>query len=145
MPTDYPSNLTREQYELLRELLPPSKPGGRPREVDLWEILNAIFYVLVEGIRWRGFTERFSGLVNGLIPIFATGNRMGLGCKFMTVFIPRTDSRRGVLGVLQRPLLTAKVSKQQPGSVTRSATTVANRLRVVNGSSSSIPWDGCCG
>lgn len=49
----YPSNLTRNQYALLRTLLPPSKPGGRPRKVDLYEILNAIFYVLLEGIRWR--------------------------------------------------------------------------------------------
>jgi len=30
-------------------LLPAAKPGGRPREVDLWDVLNAIFYVLVEG------------------------------------------------------------------------------------------------
>jgi len=44
----YPSNLTRAQYELLSEMIPKAKPGGRPREVDMWEILNAIFYVLVE-------------------------------------------------------------------------------------------------
>ena len=59
MRTDYPSNLSYEQYELLRELLPPPKPGGRPREVDMWEILNAIFYVLVEGIHWRSLPSDF--------------------------------------------------------------------------------------
>jgi putative transposase len=32
-------------------LLPAAKPGGRPREVDLWDVLNAIFYVLVEGVQ----------------------------------------------------------------------------------------------
>jgi len=32
-------------------MIPKAKPGGRPREVDMWEILNAIFYVLVEGVR----------------------------------------------------------------------------------------------
>ncbi len=49
----YPSNLTLAQYELLNDLLPGAKPGGRPREVELWDILNAIFYILVEGVRWR--------------------------------------------------------------------------------------------
>jgi transposase len=55
----YPSNLTRDQYEFLRGLLPGPKPGGRPREVDLWEILNAIFYILVEGVRWRALPGDF--------------------------------------------------------------------------------------
>ncbi|MBE9108177.1 IS5 family transposase [Nodosilinea sp. LEGE 07298] len=53
MSKDYPSNLTRDQYELLSDLLPAAKPGGRPRSVDLWEILNAIMYLLVEGVQWR--------------------------------------------------------------------------------------------
>ena len=55
----YPSNLTQEQYELLSDLIPEAKPGGRPRSVEMWEILNAIFYVLVEGIRWRSLPGDF--------------------------------------------------------------------------------------
>ena len=41
----YPSNLTRVQYEFLSDMIPEPKPGGRKREVDMWEVLNAIFYV----------------------------------------------------------------------------------------------------
>jgi Putative transposase of IS4/5 family (DUF4096) len=41
----YPSNLTRAQYEFLSDLIPKPKPGGRKREVDMWEVLNAIFYI----------------------------------------------------------------------------------------------------
>ena len=37
----YPSNLTRAQYELLEELMPKPKPGGRPRSTDMWEVFNA--------------------------------------------------------------------------------------------------------
>jgi transposase len=55
----YPSNLTREQFEFLRDLLPEAKPGGRPRSVDLWDVLNAILYVLVEGVRWRSLPGDF--------------------------------------------------------------------------------------
>ena len=49
----YPSDLTNKQWELLSPLLPAAKPGGRPRTVELREILNAILYVLRTGCAWR--------------------------------------------------------------------------------------------
>jgi len=49
----YSSHLTEEQFELIQPLIPPAKPGGRPREVDMWEILNAIFYIVTQGCKWR--------------------------------------------------------------------------------------------
>ena len=49
----YSSNLTQAQFELIEPLIPPAKPGGRPREVDMWAILNAILYVVVQGVKWR--------------------------------------------------------------------------------------------
>jgi putative transposase len=52
MSKSYPSNLSLAEYEVLSDLLPEAKPGGRRREVDLWDVLNAIFYILVEGVRW---------------------------------------------------------------------------------------------
>jgi transposase len=55
----YPSNLTLAEYELLSDLLPEAKPGGRPRSVELWDVLNAIFYLLVEGVRWRALPGDF--------------------------------------------------------------------------------------
>ncbi len=55
----YPSNLTRAESEFLSDLIPDPKPGGRPRTVEMWEVLNAIFYVLVEGCRWRSLPGDF--------------------------------------------------------------------------------------
>jgi putative transposase len=55
----YPSNLTLDQYEMLSDLIPEPKAGGRPRTVDLWEVLNGIFYILVEGVRWRALPGDF--------------------------------------------------------------------------------------
>jgi putative transposase len=52
-PRRYPSDLTRTQWERLKPLLPPARPGGRPREVDLREILNGIFYIARGGCAWR--------------------------------------------------------------------------------------------
>lgn len=55
----YPSDLTRAQYEFLSDMIPEPKPGGRKREVDMWSVLNAIFYVLLEGVRWRALPGEF--------------------------------------------------------------------------------------
>ena len=49
----YPSDLTDEQWEILGPLLPPAKPGGRPRTVDLREVVNGILYLLRSGCPWR--------------------------------------------------------------------------------------------
>jgi putative transposase len=48
----YPSDLTDEQWALIEPLLPPAKPGGRPREVDLREVVNALFYQARTGCQW---------------------------------------------------------------------------------------------
>ena len=42
----YPSDLTDAEWTLLAPLLPAAKPGGRPRSVELREIVNAISYWL---------------------------------------------------------------------------------------------------
>jgi putative transposase len=52
-PTTYPSDLSDEQWTILAPLLPARKPRGRPREVDLRAVLNAIFYVMRTGCQWR--------------------------------------------------------------------------------------------
>jgi putative transposase len=49
----YPTDLTDAEWTILDPLIPSSKPGGRPRKVDMREIMNAIFYVLRGGIAWR--------------------------------------------------------------------------------------------
>jgi putative transposase len=49
----YPSDLTDGQWKGIEPLLPPAKPGGRPRKVKLREILNGIFYVVRSGCSWR--------------------------------------------------------------------------------------------
>ena len=48
----YGSDLTDQQWELIEDLIPPAKPGGRPRRVSMREVLNAIMYVLRSGCAW---------------------------------------------------------------------------------------------
>lgn len=55
----YTSDMTDEEWELIRPLMPPKWTGGRPREVDLREIVNAIFYLVRNGCQWRDIPEGF--------------------------------------------------------------------------------------
>jgi transposase len=49
----YPSDLTDAEWVLVAPLIPPARRGGRPRKVDVREVLNAIFYVLNTGCHWN--------------------------------------------------------------------------------------------
>jgi putative transposase len=48
----YPSDLRDEQWELIEVVIPAAKSGGRPREVDLREIINAMLYINRSGCQW---------------------------------------------------------------------------------------------
>jgi len=45
--------LTDDQWRLLQPLIPPAKPGGRPRTTDMRRMLDSLFYVLRTGCQWR--------------------------------------------------------------------------------------------
>jgi putative transposase len=47
----YPSDLTEDQWELIRASIPVYKVG-RPRQVDMREVINAIFYLNRSGCQW---------------------------------------------------------------------------------------------
>jgi putative transposase len=49
----YTTDLTDEEWQILKPLLPPAKSGGRPRKYPLREVLNGIQYVLRAGCAWR--------------------------------------------------------------------------------------------
>src|SRR5437867_3171221 len=51
----YPSDLTDEQWAIVEPMIPPAKQnaqGGRPRKVDLREVLNTLFYQNRSGCQW---------------------------------------------------------------------------------------------
>jgi putative transposase len=48
----YPTDLTDAQWEIIEPLLPPAKHGGRPREVNLREVVNTILYLNRTGCQW---------------------------------------------------------------------------------------------
>ena len=53
----YPSDLTDTEWALVASLIRPAKRGGRPRKVDVREVLNAVFYVLATGCQWSALPK----------------------------------------------------------------------------------------
>jgi len=57
--TTYPSGLTDEQWKLIEPQIPASKPGGRPRTVDMREVIDGILYLNRTGRSWRMLPHEF--------------------------------------------------------------------------------------
>ena len=55
----YPSDVTGEEWELIKPQIAPAKRGGRKRAVDEREIVNAIMYALSTGCQWRALPKDF--------------------------------------------------------------------------------------
>lgn len=56
--TDYQSDVSDEQWQILEKLLPASKRRGRPPLERRW-VLNAMLYVLWTGCPWRAMPRDF--------------------------------------------------------------------------------------
>lgn len=48
----YSTDLTDKQWAILEPLIPTAKHGGHPREVDMREVLNTLFYLIRTGCQW---------------------------------------------------------------------------------------------
>jgi putative transposase len=55
----YKSDLSDREWEIIEPLIPPVKPGGHPRTVDMREVVNAIFYLLRTGCSWEMLPHDF--------------------------------------------------------------------------------------
>lgn len=58
-PTNYPTDLTDEQWKILRKLLPQPSHRGAPQRVDRRAVVDAILYVLRSGCAWRLLPHEF--------------------------------------------------------------------------------------
>lgn len=59
LPQSYPSDVSDEQWAIIQPLCPLPLPGGRPRKVDLRQVINAIFYVNRTGCQWSQLPHDF--------------------------------------------------------------------------------------
>lgn len=89
----YSSDLTDEEWQIVEPLLPEDKPVGRLREVDLRDILNAIFYRVDNGVKWRNLPPDF-GAWQTVYGYFRVWVRLGVWQRINAVLL--RDVRRSV-------------------------------------------------
>ncbi len=53
----YESDLTDEEWAEIAPLIPPAKPGGNKRTVNLREVVNGLMYILSTGCQWRAIPK----------------------------------------------------------------------------------------
>jgi transposase len=49
----YPTDLSDQERDVIKHLVPEAKPGGRPEKYPKREILNGLLYLLRGGCAWR--------------------------------------------------------------------------------------------
>lgn len=59
MRKSYPSDITKEQFEVIREDLEQATKKTHPRKYDLYDIFCAILYLIKEGCSWRAIPHDF--------------------------------------------------------------------------------------
>lgn len=55
-----PTDLTDRQWDYIKALIPPAKPGGKPRPLEMRAVVNAILYLRVTGCQWRMLPREYS-------------------------------------------------------------------------------------
>lgn len=90
----YDSDLTDEEWQQIEPLVPPEKPVGKAREVDLRAVLNAIFYRADNGIKWRALPSDFPAwqTVYGYYRLWV---RLGLWEQINAVLVREVRSGEG--------------------------------------------------
>jgi transposase len=53
----YPSDVTDEEWALVAPLIPPAKPGGNKRTIDLRAVLDGVMYILSTGCQWSALPK----------------------------------------------------------------------------------------
>ena len=55
----YPSDITREQFEIIRPILESAQKKTKPRKIDQYDVFCALLYLLKSGCQWRMLPSDF--------------------------------------------------------------------------------------
>jgi transposase len=137
----YASDLTDAEWALIACRLPPRRRLGRPREVDLRKVLQAILYILSTGCQWRALPKEFPpySTVQGY---FYAWRDTGRWQKIVTALVRRARRKLGRMPGQRQPSSTVKVPPR-PKLAVREATMPANVSTGASGTSSPTPMAFC--
>ena len=136
----YASDLTDEEWALIVRWMPARRHLGRPREVSLREVVQAIFYLLSTGCQWRALPKEFPPY-STVQSYFYTWRDTGRWQKIVRALVRQA---RRKLGRKQTPTAAVIDSQSAPTAHTpegREAMMPANVFTGVSGISSPTPTD----
>ena len=90
----YASDMTDAEWALIARRLPPRRRLGRPREVDLRTVLQAILYILSTGCQWRALPKEFPPY-STVQRYFYTWRDTGRWQKIVTALVRRARRKLG--------------------------------------------------
>ena len=141
----YPSDLTDEQWAIVEPLIPPAKQsprGGRPRKVNMREVLNTLLYLNRSGCQW-------DMLPHDLLPkstvydYFGQWRDDGTWAKLAEALRERTRVAAGREPTPRAACIDSQSVKPPRWAAPSGGMMAARRSRDVSGSCWSIRW-ACC-
>lgn len=115
-------------------------PGGRPRSVDIREVINAIFYLLRTGCSWRLLPHDLPpwGTVHYY---FWRWRRSGFWEELHTGLREQVREPAGRDKEPSAAIVDSQSLKTTDKGGTRSVTMLVRKLKAASDTSWSIPWD----
>ena len=135
---EYPSDVSDEEWGILEPLIPPAKAGGRPRSVDIREVINAVLYVNRTGAQWRALPHDFPAW-STVWSYFLTWRNDGTWARIHTTLRERVRVKQGREPTPSAAIIDSQsVKTSQKGGF--AAMTVAKKSKDANGTCPSIQW-----
>src|SRR5690349_9228360 len=141
----YPSDLSEAEWALIEPMIPPAKRGGRRREVNVREVLNAIFYVLSTGCQWQALPKDLppKSTAHSYFMLWDWDGTLERIHHALYVAVREQEGREASPTVAIIDSQTAKGAQKGGFRSILRATTRARRSRVASGTSWLIRWV-CC-
>ena len=96
---NYPSDISREEFEIIRPDLEFAKKKTRPRQLDLYDIFCGVLYIVKSGCQWRMLPSDFPHweIVYYYFSVWSKGDADGISV------LDRVLKKIGVSAPKQRP------------------------------------------
>jgi len=97
MHKQYPSDISRKQFEEISELLENARKKTRPRQIDLYDAFCGVLYILRSGCQWRMLPSDF--------PKWRSVH------SYFQIWSERKDDKESILEIVLKKCLQKLVSK----------------------------------